>query len=47
MVAAIFGTAVPLVVGGFLAGLFTYGFERRLRRIERAERRRALLAAPN
>ncbi len=35
--------AIPLVVGGFLAGLFTFAFERRLNRIERAERRAVLL----
>src|ERR1700730_7273122 len=37
------GTALPLVVGGFLAGLFTYWFERRRTRLERAERRAVLL----
>jgi polyisoprenoid-binding protein YceI len=37
------GTALPLVVGGFLAGLFTYWFERRRTRLERAERRTVLL----
>lgn len=36
-------TAVPLVVGGFLAGLFSYWFERRLNRTARAERRAVLL----
>jgi polyisoprenoid-binding protein YceI len=36
-------TAIPLVVGGFLAGLFTYWFERRLNSIARTERREALL----
>jgi polyisoprenoid-binding protein YceI len=36
-------TAVPLVVGGFLAGLFTYVFERRRIRLERAARRAVLL----
>src|SRR5579859_7872190 len=36
-------TAVPLVVGGFLAGLFTYAFERRRSRLERAERRAVLV----
>jgi polyisoprenoid-binding protein YceI len=37
------GTALPLVVGGFLAGLFTYWFERRRTRLERGERRAVLL----
>src|ERR1700682_1942832 len=37
------GTAVPLVVGGFLAGLFTYYFELRRTRNERADRRAVLL----
>ena len=37
------GTALPLVVGGFLAGLFTYWFERRRTRLERAERRAVLV----
>jgi polyisoprenoid-binding protein YceI len=36
-------TAVPLVVGGFLAGLFTYAFERWRIRLERVERRAVLL----
>ena len=36
-------TAVPLVVGGFLAGLFTYFFEQRKSRLEQAERREVLL----
>ena len=36
-------TAVPLVVGGFLAGLFTYYFELRRTRNERAARRVVLL----
>jgi polyisoprenoid-binding protein YceI len=35
--------AIPLVVGGFLAGLFTYWFERRLSDQARAARRAALL----
>jgi len=36
-------TGLPLVVGGFLAGLFTYWFERRRIRLERSERRGVLL----
>jgi polyisoprenoid-binding protein YceI len=36
-------TALPLVFGGFLAGLFTYFFERRRVRLERSERRAVLL----
>src|SRR5438270_511324 len=36
-------TAAPPVVGGFLAGLFTYWFERRRIRLERTDRRTALL----
>src|SRR5579859_6287065 len=39
----ILGTAVPLVVGGFVAGLFTYWFEQRRARLERNERREVLL----
>src|SRR5216683_3354723 len=35
--------AAPLLVGGFLAGLFTYYFERRRTRLEHAERRAVLL----
>jgi polyisoprenoid-binding protein YceI len=37
------GTALPLVCGGFLAGMFTYFFERRRIRLERKERREVLL----
>ncbi|HEY2593711.1 MAG TPA: YceI family protein [Chloroflexota bacterium] len=38
-----FGIALPLVVGGFLAGLFTYFFERRLSTLDRRERKGVLL----
>ncbi len=37
------GIAIPLVVGGFLAGLFTYFFERRLAALDRRERKDVLL----
>jgi polyisoprenoid-binding protein YceI len=36
-------TAIPLIVGGFLAGLFTYAFELRRIRGERTERRAVIL----
>jgi polyisoprenoid-binding protein YceI len=37
------GVGVPLIVGGFLAGLFTYFFERSLKSQERRERKAILL----
>jgi polyisoprenoid-binding protein YceI len=40
---SVLATAVPLVVGGFLAGLFTYFFERRLAAQDRRHRKEVLL----